>query len=524
MYAAGGVPALALSRGAWCGHWLTDGLVRVPLLSGSRMVFVPVHDDDVVVLPPPPPEHVVDTGAAVRDALRFPLSGPPLSELAPRGGRATVVVEPPELPLPGAQLDPRQEALAATIDELARAGIPDDRVTVLVAGGLGRRLARRELDWLLEPPRARSFRGRVLVHDATAPDLRPLVTGGREARVSRALVETNLVVVLTAAETVLHGGPAALLGAADPATARRSAAAGSLLRLSGSAEWDLLTALESEVAARVPLVGISLVLDLPRLLGTFRAYPHDPDSFQHARRSPFRRIHSRLPGSIRRRILTDLTRSVATTGVYAGPPSVAHAEALLRGVELRAARLPEPVDALVLGVPWIGPHYPREPLNPITSAALTLGLELRLWRDAFPVRPGGTLVLVHTLRRSFAHGHEDPYRAMFETVLSGDREAVALAERRAASDERLLTGYRAGRTSHPLLPYADWAGCLPALSRLGQVVIAGSRDAAAARALGFVPTHSLASALDMAHGVAGGRARLGVVVAPPYAPLLVGGV
>ena len=54
------------------------------------------------------------------------------------------------------------------------------------------------------------------------------------------------------------------------------------------------------------------------------------------------------------------------------------------------------------------------------------------------------------------------------------------------------------------------------------MIVAGSRDASAARALGFVPSHSMSSALDMAHGVAGGRARVGILLAPPYAPLLVG--
>jgi hypothetical protein len=60
------------------------------------------------------------------------------------------------------------------------------------------------------------------------------------------------------------------------------------------------------------------------------------------------------------------------------------------------------------------------------------------------------------------------------------------------------------------------------LARLGHVIVAGSRDAVAARALGFVPSHSIASALEVAHGLAGGSARVGVLLAPPYAPLLVG--
>ena len=81
---------------------------------------------------------------------------------------------------------------------------------------------------------------------------------------------------------------------------------------------------------------------------------------------------------------------------------------------------------------------------------------------------------------------------------------------------------RSGRTCRPLLPYADWAGCGPALSRLGRVIVAGCRDSSAARTLGFVPSHGIASALEMAHGVAGGKARVGILLAPPYAPLLVG--
>jgi hypothetical protein len=233
-------------------------------------------------------------------------------------------------------------------------------------------------------------------------------------------------------------------------------------------------------------------------------------------------VYSALPAAIRREILREQNRALVTLAAFAGTPSVAHVEALVRTVELRGIDVEEPLDALVVGVPWIGPHMPREPLNPVTSAALALGHALRLWRDAFPIREGGTLVLVHSLTRTFAHGGRDPYRMLYDALSAGDEEAVRLSEIVAASDERLLDAYRAGRTCHPLLPYSDWAGCGPALRRLGHVVVAGSRDAQAARALGFVPTRSVASALEMAHGVAGGRARVGVLLAPPYAPLLVG--
>jgi Lactate racemase N-terminal domain len=491
----------------------------VPILSGSRIVNVPVGEADVVLRPPPPPEHVVDVPAAIRDALAFPLSGPPLEQLARGGARATVVVEPPALPLPGAQFDPRPVALATVIEELDQLGIADDRVTLLVAGGLSRQAGRRELERLLPPAQARSFRGDVVVHDASDPGLVPV--GNEAVRVHPRLVGTDLVVVVSSAESVVAGGPGALLSACDAATIRAAAGARSLVQASGEPAWELVLAVEEAVAEQVPLMGASLVLDHPRLLGRFRDYPHEADSLEHVARSPFRGLYSLLPASIRRAVLRDVKRSIAATAVFAGPPSVAHAEALVRMIDLRGSTLAEPLDALVVGVPWIGPHVPRESLNPITSAATVLGLALRQWRDAFPLRADGTLVLVHSLRRSFAHTAHDPYRTLFDALRAGGDEAVADAEPAAAIDERALKAYRDGRACHPLLPFADWAGCRSALDRLGRVIVAGSRDAVAARALGFVPSHSVTSALEMAHGVAGGRARVGVMLAPPYSPLLV---
>jgi hypothetical protein len=493
---------------------------RVPLLSGSRLVLVPVDEGDVVLRPPAEPRQVVDVAAAVRDALRYPLSGHPLEEVVPRGGRATIVVEPAALPLPGAPQDARQTAIAVAIAELERYGIPDERQTLLVAGGLGRRFGQQDLERLLSPPQARAFRGRVVVHDAEDESLAPIGDG---VRVNRALVETDLVLTVTAAETILHGGPGALLAACDAETVRAAAGADSLLEASGSRVWNLALRIEAALVERVELAGVSLVLDLPRLTGRYRGYPNDPEVVARVASSRLRAAFSMLPDSLRADILSRQGRRMAATGAFAGRPSVAHAEALVRGVARRGVQLEEPVDALIVGVPWIGPHLPREPLNPITTAAVALGLALRLRRDAFPVRMGGTLVVVHPLTRSFAQVRQAPYAAMFDVLrqLESSEELVE-GERAAATDERALAAYRAGSACHPVLPYADWAGCAPALERLGRVVVAGCRDALAARTLGFVPTHGIGSALEMAHGVAGGRARVGILLAPPYAPLLVG--
>ena len=122
----------------------------------------------------------------------------------------------------------------------------------------------------------------------------------------------------------------------------------------------------------------------------------------------------------------------------------------------------------------------------------------------------------------FSGGSRDPtqtpYRALFfDPRPAGDAATLHAAERAAARDERTLAEYRAGRASHPLQPFAEWRACEAVAERLGAVLIAGCRDAQAARQLGFVGVHGLGAAVEMAHGR--GAERIGYLLSPPYFPL-----
>jgi len=306
---------------------------RIPLLAGTKLVIAAAPDDAIVLRPPAPGAGIADVGAAVRDALRFPLEGEPLEALVRRRGRATIVVEPPVLPIPGSATDPRQLAIGAVIDELERLGIPSGYQTILVACGLARRTTQRELEGFVTRDLARRFHGHVVIHDAEDPELAALDDSSQPAlRVNRALVETELVIVVSAAETVLHGGPATLLGAAD-AEAQRAAGAYSLLETSASQGWHLGVALERALARRLPVVGVSLVLNHPRTSGALRGYPYDPEAIERVAKSPLRHVFAALPDRARREMLHALQTELTAAAAFAGPPSVAHAEALLRAVE-----------------------------------------------------------------------------------------------------------------------------------------------------------------------------------------------
>lgn len=500
------------------------GMARIPLLSGSRISLVTVADDAVLLAPPPPLDPLRDVAAAVGEALRYPLSGPRLADLVTRGGRVAIVIEPRSLPLPGATADPRQEAVAAVIDELERLGMPADRQTIVIAGGLERRAGRRELEAVLRPTQARDFRGAVVVHDASSPDLLPLeLEGAATVRLHGALLDADLVVCVTAAETSERGGACALLGACGAELISSAPPAPSLLAPSLSPTGVLAGKIAATLARRTALMGVSIVLDHPRLTGRYRGYPSSPDAIAALARSPLRWLANGLPGTMRDRALQHLGRELTTVAVLAGPPAVAHAEALLRGVSLRGAELAEQLDTIVVPLPWTSVHAPREPLNPITAATTGLGHAVRLWRDASPLREGGTIILLHDFRRTFGHGPQAPYRDLFHVLREGVKpEQLSAARDLAAGDPRALAAYRQGHAPHPILPYVDWSSCAPALARAGTVLVAGCRDAGAARALGLVPTHNVSTALEMARGVAGGSHRIGVLLAPPYVPLIVG--
>jgi hypothetical protein len=494
-------------------------VTRVPLLADTRIVIGEPAADDVVLRPRAPRVRIEDIPAAVRDALAFPLDGPPLGQLITSGGTATIVIEQPALPIPGVQHGPRHEAIAAVADELVRRGVK--QVTILVAGGLLRRLTPREIGLLVPPEFRRRFRGRVLVHDAESGDLVDVGhVGSIRLRVNRSLVETDLVVTVTAAETVLHGGPASLL-AASGRESLRAAGALSLLETSASQGWRLAIEIERRLAERVRVIGVSLALNAPRVGGPLSGYPHDEAAVERLLASPIRRLFQLAPARARERMLTRVPREQSASVVFGGMPSVAHTEALLRGTVLKGIDLAEPVDALVVGVPPTTPFMPRERPNPVSAAYLALGLALRLWRNTPPIAPGGTAIILHPLPRRFPRPTQSPYRALFgDPRTAGDPDAMLDAERSSATDPRAIDEYRAGRACHPLQPFVEWSACDASAHRLGAVLIAGCRDAQVARQLGYVPVHGLGAALEMARGR--GAQRIGYLLAPPYVPLVVG--
>ena len=494
-------------------EWLTAVECAVSRCSpGSRIVHVPIDDGDVVLRPPPPLVRVVDVAAAVRDALRFPLAGARL--LRARAGEAVASRSsssrlrsrcPARRSIPGGGArDGARRAHRTRRDRRP----PDDprRRRPLPEARPARPRAAAAASGGTRVPRSRGRPRR-----GSEPDLVPSRSRTTPMRASIVRSSRRIsCVVVSAAETILHGGPGALLAACDADD--RSTRGRRELAPAGSGRAGV-----GARARRSSAQSLEASRLIERLARARPSAPHGPiprttrTSRTRSPRlgSPFRRLYSLLPGGVRRTILPrsgqgDSPRPPPSQG----RPRSRTAEALLRAVELRGgADWPSRSTRSSSGVPWIGPHVPREPLNPITSAAMALGLALRLWRDAFPVREGGTLVLVHSLTRSFAHGAAGSVPAALRRARNARTHPRRLASRSAP---RRRTRARRRLPSRPHLPPA------PPVRRLGRLrpgalarsAASSSRAAATpaprARSASSRAT-AISSALEMAHGVSGGR-------------------
>jgi nickel-dependent lactate racemase len=135
--------------------------VRVDLAYGRRGTSVEVPDSADVILPADAAA-LPDEDGTIRATLARPVTGPSLQSLA--GGAHRVAVVFPDLTRPM----PNRIVLPPLLDELARAGVPDNRVTLLCATGTHRQATEAEMAELIGPELVARYR--VVDHDARSDD------------------------------------------------------------------------------------------------------------------------------------------------------------------------------------------------------------------------------------------------------------------------------------------------------------------------------------------------------------------
>jgi lactate racemase len=180
--------------------------VRVDLAYGPHGTSVEVPESADVILPVDAPA-LDDEVAAIRAALVRPLGGPSLRTIA--GGAARVAVVFPDLTRPM----PNRTVLPPLLDELARAGVPDARVTLLCATGTHRQATAAEMRELIGPELVTRYR--VVDHDAESDEHVPVgEVDGVAVRLQREYVEADVRIITGFVEphffAGFSGGPKAV--------------------------------------------------------------------------------------------------------------------------------------------------------------------------------------------------------------------------------------------------------------------------------------------------------------------------
>ncbi|GAB4220273.1 MAG: nickel-dependent lactate racemase [Acidobacteriota bacterium] len=141
---------------------------RIRLAYGRSGLEVELPAERTVVVEPRLLPGLPDETAALREALRKPLAGPPLAERIRRSHRVAVAICDVTRPMPTARV------LPVLLSEL---GIPERQVVILVATGTHRASTPAELESMVGPEVLSRYR--VVDHDSRDPS--QLVSLGRTA-------------------------------------------------------------------------------------------------------------------------------------------------------------------------------------------------------------------------------------------------------------------------------------------------------------------------------------------------------
>jgi nickel-dependent lactate racemase len=190
--------------------------MRLQLAYGRSGLWIDLpYGAPVTVIEPQFVRGLPDERAALVEALRSPLGTPPVVDLVRPADTVAVVFSDLTRPMPN------DRVLPLLLDELARAGVPDDHIVLVNALGTHRPQTGAELEQMLGQAIARRYR--IVQHDAWDDgSLLPVAPNrcGRMVRVHRAYAEASVRILTGFIEPHLFagfsGGPKAVLpGIAD---------------------------------------------------------------------------------------------------------------------------------------------------------------------------------------------------------------------------------------------------------------------------------------------------------------------
>ncbi len=174
--------------------------MRVHLAYGESGLDVELPDTTVVLDPQQVPG-LPDPQGAVAEAISDPLGSPPLRDLVRAGQSVAIVVSDVTRPVPNRLI------LPSILDTVHAAGVPRDRVVIIIATGMHRASTAEELERVLGPDILDACQ--VVNHDARdESSLAPLTTTARgvEVALNRAYLEADVRIITGFVEPHIFAG------------------------------------------------------------------------------------------------------------------------------------------------------------------------------------------------------------------------------------------------------------------------------------------------------------------------------
>ncbi|MGQ9567445.1 MAG: lactate racemase domain-containing protein [Anaerolineae bacterium] len=429
----------------------------------------------------PPP---VDPVEATRKALDHPLGLPPIRDLV--GPRSRVVIAFPDRVKGGFhERTHRRTAIPLILEDLERAGVKEENITLLCANGLHRKNTREEMYQYLPRAVVDRFWGRRLVcHDCEDPDMMVDLGEdefGDQVEFNRLAAEADLCILLGHAQGNPYGGYSG--GAKMPATG--------------------LTGWRSIRCHHTP------------------ASMHRPDFVPATTESFFRRQLQTIVRTIEERIGKKLFLVDAVVGTHAevlGVYAGAVEEVEKASWELARRRTDvyldmEKADVLVVGLPRAFHYGPGMGTSPVLMKQ-AIGATLSRCLGAF--REGGVVIAPGLCDGWFNDDWFPSYREIYQLYQEHCTSVTDLIqfEELVSHREEYIYKYRYGYAYHPFHGFSMMYMGEIASHHTSAIYMPGARKPGYARSMGIIPTKTFDEALQDAARFVGKDPR--ILVLPGY--------
>jgi hypothetical protein len=456
-------------------------MTRVPLEYGDEMMTVEVPDHATVFWPGrshvDPPE--VDPAEATRRALAAPHGAPPLREMV-RPGSRVVIAFPDRVKGGTHERAHRKVAIPIIVEELERAGVRAQDITLLCAMGLHRKNTYEELVGYLGQRTVDAFwPERLLMHDAEDPEgIVHLGTTeyGDVVEVNRHVAEADLAILIGHTQGNPYGGYSG----------------GYKMAATGITTWRSIRGHHSPATM---------------LRGDF--VPVNVDR-SHMRRQ-FDAVGRAIERGIGKRFFTVdavLGTTAQVLGVFAGTPDAVQEASwplAARRTDV-ALDIADPFDVVLFGQPRSFHYGPGMGTNPILMLQ-SIGAQITRHRDV--LREGVVVIVTSLCDGWFNDAWFPSYRPVFERLaLVCDFAEVTRFEDEISTDPALVHKYRAEYAYHPFHAFSMVYMGTVAHRYTERIFIVGARAPGYARAMGCVPVPTVEEALRRAQRIVGRNPRI----------------